>query len=77
MNFETIQGWLQLGVGGLLLAALFLGARRFWVFGWVHREIVERLEKEVETMTIDRNYWRDVALRGTNVAETVVRRAKP
>jgi hypothetical protein len=54
-----IQGWLQLGVGGLLLVTLLLGHKRLWVFGWILAECEQRLD-EMET---DRNFWRDVALK--------------
>lgn len=45
------QGWLQLGVGGLALAALFLGYKRIWVFGW-----------QLSAAETDRDFWRGVAL---------------
>ena len=58
MTPESIQLWLQLGLGGLTLGALFLGGRRLWVYGWTYAEMVA-----------DRDRWRDMALRGINAAE--------
>ena len=55
---DQVQGWLQLGLGGLLLMTLVLGHRRLWVFGWV----LEESAKDLEEMRIDRDFWRDTAL---------------
>jgi hypothetical protein len=55
---ESIQLWLQLGLGGLMLAALFLGARKVWVFGWIYAAKSD----ECET-------WKALALRGAGLAE--------
>jgi hypothetical protein len=48
---EQIQGWLQIGLGGIMLAALFMGYRRIWVFGWLYTEAVK-----------DRDEWKALAL---------------
>jgi hypothetical protein len=56
---DQIQGWLQLGLGGLLLMTLVLGHRRLWVFGWV----LEEASKDLDEMRIDRDFWRDTALK--------------
>jgi hypothetical protein len=48
---EQIQGWLQLGLGGFMLAALFLGYKRVWVFGSYYAEAVK-----------DRDEWKALAL---------------
>lgn len=61
MTPEQLQSWLQIGVGGLLLATLFLGHKRLWVFGWYARELAK-----------DRDFWRDMALRSVKTAETAV-----
>lgn len=46
------------GVVFLMAAALIGGAKGWWVYGSTHREVVK-----------DRDFWRDVALRGLDVAE--------
>jgi hypothetical protein len=46
---------------GLLLIVLWTGARGMWVFGKTHDELME-----------DRNYWRDLALKGTDLADKAV-----
>lgn len=33
-----LESWLQIGVGGLMLAALVLGYRKIWVWGWIYQE---------------------------------------
>jgi hypothetical protein len=58
---ESIQLWLQLGLGGLMLMALFLGFRRIWVFGSFYSE-----------MQADRDQWKAVALRSLMTAEKSV-----
>jgi hypothetical protein len=51
MTAEQIQGWLQLGLGGTMLAALFLGYKRVWVFGSYYTEAIK-----------DRDEWKALAL---------------
>lgn len=54
---------LLLGPFGTLVLALTIlvtGWKKMWVFGWYARE-VERRENE----------WREIALRGTKIAEVV------
>lgn len=55
---EQIQGWLQLGLGGIMLMALFLGHRRVWVFGSFYTDMVA-----------DRDRWRNAAMKGVGLAE--------
>jgi len=53
------------GPGGLLVALLIIiytGVRKLWVFGWYAKEILQ-----------DREEWKEAALRGTRVAERVVK----
>jgi hypothetical protein len=45
----------------LLIVVLWTGARGLWVFGKTHNELLE-----------DRNYWRDLALKGTDLADKAV-----
>jgi hypothetical protein len=45
----------------LLIVVLWTGARGMWVFGKTHNELLE-----------DRNYWRDLALKGTDLADKAV-----
>ncbi len=65
MTPEQIQGWLQIGLGGLMLAALFLGYRRIWVFGWYAAD----LEKQ-------RDEWKQMAIGGLEAAAEVARAAR-
>lgn len=51
------------------MAALALGARGVWVYGTVHKEALVQRDRVYGEMTSDRDRWRDMALRGINVAE--------
>jgi hypothetical protein len=54
----TIEQLLDLGVTGGLLAILIAGHRKLWVWGWLYAERVQ-----------ERDFWRGLALRGTDLAE--------
>jgi len=56
---------LQLGLGGLMLVALFLGFRRIWVWGWY----ATALEKE-------RDEWKQMALGGLKAAADLAQASK-
>lgn len=72
LTFEMFQSLVQ--VVGLPLAVtgvvLWTGARGIWRWGNAYDELRE-----------DRDYWRELALKGTDLAETAVRsrsrRARP
>lgn len=49
----------RITIVGLLLALGAAGVRRMWVFGWIYAAKVD----DLEDMTKDRDFWRDVALR--------------
>jgi hypothetical protein len=60
--------WVSLltGPGALLIALLFViltGVRRLWVFGWAYEEKAKEADQ-----------WREMALRGTTLAEKAVKR---
>jgi hypothetical protein len=44
-----------------LIFLLWSGARGMWVFGKTYNDLLE-----------DRNYWRDLALKGTDLADKAV-----
>ena len=46
---------------GMLLSVLWGGARGIWVWGWQYREAVR-----------DRDEWKGLALRGTQMAQRAV-----
>lgn len=56
----------RLDVVTLLVLIGIAGARAFWVFGWVYRDQVEQT-----------NYWRSVAERLLNIAETTTEALPP
>lgn len=45
----------------MLLAILYGGRKRWWVFGWYAQEVSK-----------ERDEWKETALRGTKIAEAVV-----
>ena len=57
------------GVIGLLVTIIYGGFRStpWWVFGWVYREQTDRLRELHAT----KERWKELALRGTEVAEAV------
>jgi hypothetical protein len=67
-----IQGILkyvsQIGVLAYLAITLYGGYKKWWVFGWIYRESLERINK----LEKERDDWRDLALHGTNLAEQTV-----
>lgn len=65
MTPEQLQSWLQLGIGGIMLGALFLGFKRIWVWGWY----AAALEKE-------RDEWKAMAIHGLQAALDVAQASK-
>lgn len=57
------------GVVGLLVLIIVGGSRKWWVFGWQFKDVEERLSKVEESNSM----WMQLALRGVNVTEQVVR----
>lgn len=55
------------GVTGLLLVIILGGIRRWWVFGWIYKESEERCEMVAK----ERDEWKALALRSTNLAESL------
>lgn len=63
---------IDLGIAGLLLAALFGGAKGVWVYGRVHQEMIDHLTRRIDELVRERDEWKRLALRGTEVAEKAV-----
>jgi hypothetical protein len=63
MDVSGINSFLDLGIAVLILAAVILGWRRYWVFGWKYEEVVR-----------ERDAWREIALRSLGVAEQLLSR---
>ena len=55
---EAIKFIGDVGVLGLLILIIYGGIKQKWVYGWQYREIVA-----------DRDEWKQIALRGTALAE--------
>jgi hypothetical protein len=72
MTPETLQGWLQVGVSGLLLAALFLGGRGLWVFGWAYSSMVKAYEERLAALEKDRDEWKHIAMHNLQLTAKVV-----
>lgn len=65
MTPDQAQSWLQIGVGGLILVALFLAYKRIWVWGWQ----LQQTEKE-------RDEWKAMALDGLKAAADVAQASR-
>lgn len=50
---------------GLAAALAGAGVAKIWVFGWTYQAKV----KDLEDMTEDRNFWRDIALKSTGLTD--------
>jgi len=55
------------GVIALLVIAIITGLRGYWVFGWVYRDCVSRGEQ----CQRESDQWKNLALRGSNLAERI------
>ena len=55
-------------VAGLLGFVLYGGWRRWWVWGWAYKDVLERLA----TLERDRDEWKFMAMTGTRTAHTAV-----
>lgn len=49
----------QLTLASIAIALGVLGLKKMWVFGWTYAD----KEKDLDDMTVDRNFWRDTALK--------------
>jgi hypothetical protein len=58
----------QLGVVSLLIGVLIGGFRKWWVWGWAYTDLLEQ-KKLIEQ---ERDDWRQLALKGTTLAEQSV-----
>lgn len=57
------------GTVGILAFIIISGARGWWVFGWQYKDLQERYKKVDESNAM----WMQLALRGVNVTEQVVK----
>ena len=77
LNIDTPQtffDWINTGgIIGLLAFIIVGGARRWWVFGWQYKELLDRYQKIEESNVM----WMQVALRGVSVTEQIVKTVAP
>lgn len=72
--------WRSIGVvGALFVGIIVMGAKRWWMFTWVHRTIVEQYEariadceREREMERAARKEWQTIALTQAGVLEHAV-----
>ena len=66
MNAQDILQWVRdAGVSGLLLFALVGGFRKWWVFGWVHKEKCKECDE-----------WKSLAMQSVALSERGTRLAR-
>lgn len=60
------------GLVSALLVALIGGMRGWYVWKGSHETLVKELQERIETMTVDRDYWRDQAIKALTTATKAV-----
>lgn len=61
----TLLDYLSRGsVITFLIIIVYGGYKRWWVFGWVHQDALER----IDVITREKNAWRETALKSSNIA---------
>lgn len=56
----------------VLFFIIYSGYKRWWVWGWIHSDVVKRLVQA----EADRDEWRIMALTGTRTAHTAITMAE-
>lgn len=67
---KSVFDWIQ--SGGIIAVLIFIligGQRKWWVFGWQYKDLEDRYKKVDESNVM----WMQLALRGTNVTEQLVK----
>jgi hypothetical protein len=59
----------RITVVAVLLVLIWGGLRRWWVFGWVYRDQVERDKVAYAEKAREAEEWKQLALRGTDLLE--------
>lgn len=71
VNYTDVINFLNKGgILGFLVLILVSGAKKLWVWGWQYKDMEERLHKVEESNLM----WMQLALRGANVTESVVKK---
>jgi len=56
----------ETGLLGILIAILIGGWKRWWIFGWQHREVIDMLnhhhDEELSRVSADRDDWKRMVL---------------
>lgn len=63
---DLIQTISDAGTLGLMAVIIYGAAKEWWVWGWLYKELRQ-----------ERNYWRDIALRATDLAAKVADQQGP
>jgi cell division protein FtsL len=57
---------------GMLLVAVWAGARGTWIWGNTHKEITDDLRSQLVECKKDRDEWKQIAFQATNLGKTAV-----
>lgn len=68
----TPKELLDMGITGILIAIILSGARGLWVYGRTYQERTQSLMSRIEELKQERDEWRRMALKGSDVAEKAV-----
>lgn len=73
LTIGQIISWISdVGALATVLLALVAGMRGDWVFGWIHRTIVDSKNEEIKMLRAERDHLLNLALRSTRLANDVV-----
>jgi hypothetical protein len=73
---QVIDWVSRFGTLAFVIWALMAGMRGDWVFGWVHRDIVQRLVSDNEKLRVENQRFVNLALNGTLLANQAIKLAE-
>jgi hypothetical protein len=59
---DAFQVLRETGLLGILIAILIGGWKRWWIFGWQHREACQHYEDELAQLRHEREEWKQMAI---------------
>ncbi len=73
MDFVTLIDLISKGgLVSALLVALIGGMKGWYIWRGSHDTLVKELQDRIDTMTVDRDYWRDQAVKALTTATKAV-----
>lgn len=69
MDPDTLRALGNLSGPAIMIAIILAGARGYWIWGWAHKEEMQRKDEIITQCRKDSDYYRDIAFRVTKIAE--------